>query len=145
MISHAAWNAILNGTSAVLLGVGFLMIRSHKVQAHKACMLAATGTSAIFLISYVAYHLRVGTVHFQGVGHARTVYLTILGTHSVLATVIVPLVIITLARALRMRFSDHKRIARWTLPLWAYVSVTGVIVYLMLYQIYAAPTLALKK
>lgn len=144
-MSHAAWNAVLNGTSAVLLCVGFVMVRSHRIQAHKACMLAATCTSTIFLISYIAYHLRVGSVHFQGLGNARTVYFTILGTHTVLAAAIVPLVIVTLVRALRFKFADHKRIARWTLPLWAYVSVTGVVVYFMLYQIYAAPALALKK
>ena len=139
MISHAACNAILNGTSAILLAAGFVMIRSHRVQAHKVCMLAATGTSTIFLISYIAYHLRVGDVHFQGIGRVRTVYFTILGTHTVLAAVIVPLVIVTLVRAWRLKFSDHRRIARWTLPLWAYVSVTGVVVYFMLYQIYVSP------
>ena len=139
MISHAAWNAILNGSSAVLITTGYVMIRSKRVQAHKACMLAAVGTSTAFLISYVVYHLRVGSVRFPGRGFARHAYLTMLGTHTILAAAIVPLVIVTLVRAFRGKFSDHKRIARWTLPLWAYVSVTGVLIYILLYQVYAAP------
>lgn len=139
MISHPAWNAILNGSSAVLVTSGYVMIRSKRVQAHKACMLAATATSATFLISYIVYHLRVGSVHFPGQGVARYAYLTMLTSHTILAAVIVPLVIITLTRALKGRFADHKRIARWTLPLWAYVSVTGVLIYFLLYQVYAAP------
>lgn len=139
MISHPAWNAILNGSSAVLITTGYFMIRSKRVQAHKTCMLAAVGTSTAFLISYVAYHLRAGSVRFPGQGFARHAYLTMLGTHTILAAAIVPLVIVTLIRAFRGKFPDHKRIARWTFPLWAYVSVTGVLIYILLYQVYAAP------
>jgi putative membrane protein len=115
------------------------MIRSKRVLTHKACMLAAVGTSTAFLVSYVAYHLRVGSVRFPGHGFARNAYLTLLGTHTILAAAIVPLVIVTLIRAFKGKFSDHKRIARWTLPLWAYVSVTGVLIYMLLYHIYAPP------
>jgi len=139
LIAQPAWNAILNGSSAVLVTAGYAMIRTKRVQAHKACMLAAVGTSTAFLISYIDYHLRVGSVRFPGQGIARTGYLTMLGTHTILAAAIVPLVIITLVRAFKGRFSDHRRIARWTLPLWAYVSVTGVLIYFLLYQVYAAP------
>ena len=139
MISHPAWNAVLNGTSAVLVTAGYFMIRSKRVLAHKACMLAATATSTIFLISYVIYHLHAGLVRFPGQGVARDAYLSMLTSHTILAIAIVPMVIISLTRALKGRFSDHKRIARWTLPLWAYVSVTGVLVYFWLYQVYAAP------
>jgi uncharacterized membrane protein YozB (DUF420 family) len=139
LISQPAWNAILNGSSAVLVTAGYVMIRTRRIQAHKACMLTAVGTSTAFLISYVDYHLRVGSIRFQGQGIARTAYLTMLGTHTILAAAIVPLIIVTLIRALKGRFSEHKRIARWTLPLWAYVSVTGVLIYVLLYQVYAAP------
>jgi uncharacterized membrane protein YozB (DUF420 family) len=125
----------------VLLGTGYVMIRRKRIQAHKTCMIAATCSSTIFLISYVAYHLRVGSVPFEGKGTIRTVYFTILGTHTILAAAIVPLVIVTLLRAWRANFSAHKRIAKWTFPLWAYVSVTGVVVYFLLYQLYAAPRL----
>jgi putative membrane protein len=139
LISHPGWNAVLNGTSAVLVTAGYVMIRNKRVQAHKACMLAATATSTVFLISYVDYHLHAGVLHFPGKGIAREAYLSLLTSHTILAIAIVPLVIISLVRALKGRFADHKRIARWTLPLWAYVSVTGVIVYFWLYQVYAAP------
>jgi putative membrane protein len=139
LISHPAWNAILNGSSAVLVTTGYVMIRSKRVQAHKACMLAATATSTVFLISYVEYHLHAGVLHFPGHGFAREAYLSMLTSHTILAIAIVPMVIISLARALKGRFADHKRIARWTLPVWAYVSVTGVLVYVWLYQVYAAP------
>ena len=139
MISHPAWNAVLNGSSAVLVTTGYVMIRSKRVQAHKACMLAATATSAAFLVSYVDYHLHAGVLHFPGLGVARYAYLTMLTSHTILAIAIVPMVIVSLVRALKGRFTDHKRIARWTLPLWAYVSVTGVLVYVWLYQVYAAP------
>ncbi len=139
MISQPAWNAILNGSSAILVTAGYAMIRTRRIQAHKSCMLAAVGTSTIFLISYLDYHWRVGSVRFPGQGIARTAYLTMLGTHTILAAAIVPLGIVTLVRALKGRFADHKRIARWTLPLWAYVSVTGVLIYIVLYQVYAAP------
>ena len=139
MISHPAWNAILNGASAVLVTTGYVMIREKRVLAHKACMLAATATSTAFLISYVDYHLHAGVHRFPGMGVAREAYFTMLTSHTILAIVIVPMVIVSLYRALKGRFADHKRIARWTLPMWAYVSVTGVLVYIWLYQVYAAP------
>jgi putative membrane protein len=138
MISHAALNATLNGTSAVLLTCGYAAIRARKIFVHKAFMIAAFLTSTAFLISYLAYHYRVGHVPFQGQGWIRPVYFTLLLTHTVLAAVIVPLIIVTLRRAWLDKFDKHRIIARWTLPLWMYVSVTGVIVYLMLYQIYPA-------
>ncbi len=138
MISHAALNATLNGTSAVLLTCGYAAIRARKIFVHKAFMIAAFLTSTAFLISYLAYHYRVGHVPFQGQGWIRPVYFTLLLTHTVLAAVIVPLIIVTLRRAWLEKFDKHRIIARWTLPLWMYVSVTGVIVYLMLYQIYPA-------
>jgi putative membrane protein len=141
LISPPALDAVLNGTSAILVTVGYVMIRTKRILAHKACMLAATATSAAFLISYVIYHYHLyasgeGPVHFPGAGAPRYAYLTMLTTHTILAIVIVPLVIISLVRALRSNFPAHKRIARWTLPLWAYVSVTGVLIYVVLYQIY---------
>jgi putative membrane protein len=138
MFSHAALNATLNGTSAVLLTCGYVAIRAHKIAVHKAFMIAAFLTSTAFLISYLAYHYRVGHVPFQGQGWIRPVYFTLLLTHTVLAAVIVPMIIITLRRAWLERFDKHRIIARWTLPIWLYVSVTGVIVYLMVYQIYVA-------
>ncbi len=104
--------------------------------AHRLCMLSAFTTSAIFLISYLTYHYQVGSVSFKGYGWIRTVYFTVLISHTVLAAAIVPLVLITLTRALKENFDRHKRIARWTLPLWLYVSITGVIVYWMLYHLY---------
>jgi uncharacterized membrane protein YozB (DUF420 family) len=138
MFSHAALNATLNGTSAVLLTCGYIAIRVRKIVVHKAFMIAAFLTSTAFLVSYLAYHYRVGHVAFQGQGWIRPVYCTLLLTHTVLAAVIVPMIIITLRRAWLERFDRHRIIARWTLPLWLYVSVTGVIVYLMVYQIYPA-------
>lgn len=102
-------------------------------------MILAFLSSSIFLVSYLTYHARVGSVHFQGQGWIRPVYFTLLGTHTILAAAIVPLAILTLSRALREQFDRHRRIARWTLPLWLYVSVTGVVVYFLLYHIYAAP------
>ncbi len=147
MISPPALDAVLNGTSAILVTVGYVMIRTKRILAHKTCMLAATATSAAFLISYVIYHYHLyasgeGPVHFPGTGAPRYAYLTMLTTHTILAIVIVPLVILSLVRALRSNFPAHKRIARWTLPLWAYVSVTGVLIYVVLYQIYAPPPVA---
>jgi uncharacterized membrane protein YozB (DUF420 family) len=138
MFSQAALNATLNGTSAILLTCGYVAIRARKVAVHKAFMIAAFLTSTAFLISYLAYHYRVGHVPFQGQGWIRPVYFVLLLTHTVLAIVIVPMIIVTLRRAWLERFDKHRIIARWTLPLWLYVSVTGVIVYLMVYQIYAA-------
>jgi putative membrane protein len=137
MFSHAALNATLNGTSAILLTCGYVAIRARKIAVHKAFMIAAFLTSTVFLISYLAYHYRVGHVAFQGQGWIRPAYFTLLLTHTVLAIVIVPMIIITLRRAWLEKFDKHRIIARWTLPLWMYVSVTGVIVYLMVYQIYA--------
>src|ERR1700734_1057737 len=136
MISHAALNASLNGTSAVLLTCGYLAIRARKIAVHKSFMIAAFLTSTVFLISYLVYHYRVGHVAFQGQGWIRPVYFTLLLTHTVLAIVIVPMIIVTLRRAWLEKFDKHRLIARWTLPLWLYVSVTGVIVYLMVYQLY---------
>ena len=129
-------NACLNGTSAVLLLSGYTFIRSGNVAAHRACQVSAVIVSLLFLASYLTYHYNHGTTRFQGTGLARPIYFTILTTHTILAVVIVPLVAVTLYRALRGDFSRHRRIARITLPLWLYVSITGVIVYLMLYQIY---------
>jgi len=127
-------NASLNATSAVLLATGYYFIRTGRRERHKACMIAALVVSALFLASYVVYHVQVGSVPFKGVGVIRTVYFTILITHVLLAIAIVPLVLITVSRALSARFDRHRAIARWTLPLWFYVSVTGVVVYLMLYR-----------
>ena len=137
MFSHAALNATLNGTSAILLACGYAAIRNGKIQLHKKFMLSAFAASCAFLISYLVYHYRVGHVPFQGQGLIRPVYFTLLLSHTILAIVIVPLILITLRRAFLEKFDKHRLIARWTLPLWFYVSVTGVIVYLMLYQIYA--------
>jgi putative membrane protein len=130
-------NAALNASSTLLLLAGFYFISRRNVTAHRACMLAALAVSALFLVSYVVYHAQYGSVKFAGQGAARPVYFFILITHVVLAAAIVPLVIITARRALRGDFARHRRIARWTYPLWLYVSVTGVVVYLMLYHLYA--------
>jgi putative membrane protein len=138
MFSHAALNASLNGLSAILLASGYVAIRAGKRDVHKAFMVSAVSVSLAFLVSYVIYHVRVGhVVLFQGQGWIRPVYFTLLTSHTVLAIVIVPLIIVTLHRAWMDKFDKHRIIARWTLPLWFYVSVTGVIVYLLVYQIYA--------
>jgi len=129
-----ALNATLNAIATVLLTAGWMLIRQGKRDAHRRCMLGALGVSAAFLTSYVIYHFNVGSVPFQKQGTIRTVYLTILFTHIVLAAAIVPLVLVTVSRALAARFDTHRRIARWTLPLWLYVSVTGVVIYVMLYR-----------
>ena len=129
-----ALNAALNATSFVILITGWLMIRRGHRQAHKRCMMAALAVSAMFLTSYVIYHLNVGSVPFTGTGWIRTVYFAVLIPHVILAAAIVPMVLVTVSRALSNRFDKHKQIAKWTLPLWLYVSITGVIVYLMLYQ-----------
>jgi len=129
-------NALLNATSAVLLIAGYLCIRRRKVTGHKVCMLSAFVTSTIFLTSYLILRYYAGMTQFTGQGWIRPVYFTILTSHTVLAAGIVPLVLITLSRALRGRFDRHARIARWTLPLWLYVSVTGVLVYWILYRLY---------
>jgi uncharacterized membrane protein YozB (DUF420 family) len=138
MFSQPALNATLNGVSAVLLACGYVAIRSRKIQLHKKLMISAFAVSCVFLVSYVIYHIRIREViHFQGQGWIRPVYFTLLTSHTILAIVIVPMILITLRRAWLGRFDKHRVIARWTLPLWFYVSVTGVIVYLMVYQIYA--------
>ncbi len=139
MLSHPALNATLNATSAVLLSTGYAMIRRGRVLAHKTCMGLAFACSTAFLVSYVIYHVKVGSVPFRGQGWIRPVYFVLLISHVVLAAAILPLAVVTLSRALREQFDRHKRIARWTLPLWLYVSVTGVIVYFLLYHLYANP------
>jgi uncharacterized membrane protein YozB (DUF420 family) len=131
-------NALLNGTSAVLLMSGYAFIKQGRVRAHRTCQVAAVVTSTLFLGSYLTYHYFHGTTRFAGQGIARLLYFIILISHTILAITVVPLVLITLFRAVRGDFERHRKIARWTLPIWLYVSVTGVIVYLMLYQIYPA-------
>lgn len=130
-----AFNAILNGTSAVLLVVGYAFIRQRRVVAHLTCMLTAFGVSTLFLISYVTYHYYAGSRPFGGQGWLRPIYFTLLITHIVLAAAIVPLALTTIYRALTAQFIRHKQLARWTLPIWLYVSVTGVLIYWMLYRL----------
>ena len=132
-----AVNATLNATSAVLLATGYAFIRKKQVNAHRVCMVSAFVVSMLFLVSYIVYHLHAGRTKFTEDGWVRPVYFTILLTHTVLAIAIVPLVLMTLYRAMRGQFDRHVRIARWTLPIWFYVSVTGVIIYFMLYHWYA--------
>jgi len=135
-----AVNASLNALSAVWLSAGYLYIRSGNKAAHRNCMVAAFVTSVLFLACYLTYHATVKTItHFVQPAWFRPIYLTILLTHTVLAMVIVPLILITLYRARKQQFEAHKKLARWTLPLWLYVSVTGVVVYLLLYQIFPQP------
>jgi len=129
-----ALNATLNATSFILLTAGWFLIKSGRRQAHKWCMIAALVMSAAFLTSYVIYHLQVGSVPFQKTGWIRTLYFLVLIPHIILAIAIVPMILITVSRALSNKFDRHKKIAKITLPLWLYVSVTGVIVYVMLYQ-----------
>jgi uncharacterized membrane protein YozB (DUF420 family) len=135
-------NACLNGLSAVFLGVGFYFIRRKNMLAHRKCMIAAFATSALFLACYLTYHgylayyLHRGPTRFLEPAWFRPIYLTILVTHTALAVVILPLVLMTLTRAVRQRFDLHRKIARWTWPLWMYVSVTGVVIYLLLYQVF---------
>ena len=133
--SLPALNAVLNSTSAILLTTGYVLIRRRRVTQHRVCMLAAFASSTLFLISYLVYHANVGSVAFTGQGSVRVVYLSILISHVVLAAMILPLALVTLTHALRERFDRHRRIARWTLPVWLYVSVTGVVVYVMLYRL----------
>ena len=128
-------NAFLNGTSAVLLVIAYVMIRQQKREAHKKAMLGAFATSAIFLISYLTYHFKAGITTFPHEGDLKTLYLTILFTHTVLAVTVPFLAMISMRRGLAGKFPAHKAIARWTLPIWLYVSVTGVVVYLMLYHL----------
>lgn len=131
-------NAILNGTSAVLIATGVVLIKRGRREAHKRAMIAAFITSSLFLVSYLYYHAHVGSVHFQGQGWSRPLYFSILLTHTVFAALVVPFVLVTLTRGLRGRYEKHKRSARWTYPMWLYVSITGVVVYLMLYHLFAA-------
>jgi len=134
--SLPAVNASLNGACTILLLLGFAFIRARKTDLHRLCMLAAFFCSTAFLVLYLYFHAHAGVIRFSGQGWIRPVYFTILITHTTLAVVIVPLVLITLSRALRERFDRHRAIARWTLPLWLYVSVTGVVVYWLLYVAY---------
>ncbi len=134
--SLPAIDASLNGASALFLVTGYLFIRRGKISLHRACMITAFACSTVFLACYVYFHLHAGIVRFGGEGWIRPVYFTLLTSHTILAVIIVPLVLITLTRALRERFDRHRAIARWTLPLWLYVSVTGVIIYWLLYLAY---------
>jgi uncharacterized membrane protein YozB (DUF420 family) len=128
-------NAFLNGTAAILLMWGFVLIRQRRIDTHRKVMTTAFGVSCAFLVCYLVYHAQVGSVKFQHSGWIRTVYFSILSTHTVLAAAVPVLAIITLRRGLSKRFDAHRRIAKWTLPIWLYVSVTGVVVYLMLYHL----------
>ena len=130
-----ALNAMLNGVSTIFLLTGYQFIRRGMADRHKACMLGALASSALFLVSYVTYHANTGSRPFEGEGPIRIVYFTILITHIILAAVIVPLALVTAARGLRGQYDRHVAIARWTFPAWLYVSVTGVVIYLMLYQL----------
>jgi uncharacterized membrane protein YozB (DUF420 family) len=132
-----AVNAMLNAASAVLLLAAYRAIRSHEVERHRLLMLSAAGVSTVFLACYLVYHAHVGSVRFTGQGPVRTLYFAILISHTILAVAIVPLVLRTLFLGLKRRDDRHRRLARWTFPLWLYVSVTGVVIYLMLYQLYA--------
>lgn len=131
-------NAMLNAMSGILIVIGFLFIRRKRIAAHRACMIGAVTCSSLFLISYLVYHVGfgAGVTRFTGAGWVRTAYHAILISHTILAVTVVPFVIVTLTRALRGEFIRHRRVARWTFPMWLYVSVTGVIVYLMLYHLY---------
>lgn len=129
-----AVNATLNGIATVFLSLGWVCILRGDIRRHRACMLAAFATSALFLTSYLVYHYNVGSVPFQGQGTVRVIYFAVLITHIILAAAILPLALITLSRALAERFDRHRAIARWTLPIWLYVSVTGVVIYVMLYR-----------
>jgi putative membrane protein len=129
-----AVNAALNATSTVFLFVGWLFIRRRDMRRHRFCMLSAFAASGLFLTSYVIYHANVGSVPFGGEGTIRLLYFTILITHVILAATILPLALVTLSRGLSRRFDRHRAIARWTLPIWLYVSVTGVVIYVMLYR-----------
>jgi putative membrane protein len=127
-------NAALNATSAVLLLTAYAFIKARRIRAHRRCMIAAFVTSSLFLVSYVVYHAQTGSKPFQGTGVVRTIYFSILIPHVLLAAAVLPLAIVTLRRGLRMDVRRHRRIAHWTLPVWLFVSVTGVVVYLMLYH-----------
>jgi len=132
-------NALLNSIAAILLGLGYYYIKNKRIHHHKYCMISAFGVSALFLVSYLIYHYFAGSRHFQGEGFVRYVYFTILLTHTVLAVVNLPLIITTFYRAYKQDWARHRKIAIWTFPIWMYVSVTGVIVYLMLYHLFPGP------
>ena len=131
-------NAILNATSGILITTGYVLIRRRQIAAHRACMIGAVVSSSLFLISYLIYHVGFakGVTRFTGTGGVRLLYFSILISHTILAIIIVPFVIVTLRRGLRGEFGKHRRVARWTFPMWLYVSVTGVIVYFMIYHLY---------
>src|SRR5436309_2737705 len=129
-----AVNATLNATSGILLLVGYVLMRARRIEQHRRCMIAAFVTSSLFLVCYVIYHAQVGNVRFMRQGFVRPLYFTILITHVSLAFVVLPLAIVTLSRGLKARYPRHRAIARWTFPIWMYVSVTGVLVYVLLYQ-----------
>jgi putative membrane protein len=129
-----AVNATLNALSGVLLVIGYVLIRARRIEQHRLCMIAAFVTSSVFLACYLTYHAQVGSVRFTREGIVRPIYFTILITHVTLAAAVLPLALVTLSRGLKSRFAKHRAIARWTLPIWLYVSVTGVLVYVLLYQ-----------
>ena len=131
-------NAMLNATSGLLIVCGFVLIRRRQIRAHRACMIGAVISSSLFLISYLVYHVGFGrgVTRFTGTGWVRTFYLTVLISHTILAVTIVPFIVVTLRRALKNQFMRHRAVARWTFPMWLYVSITGVIVYVMLYHLY---------
>jgi uncharacterized membrane protein YozB (DUF420 family) len=129
-----AVNATLNAISGVLLVIGYFLIRARRIEQHRRCMLAAFAVSALFLACYLVYHAQVGSVPFVRQGFVRPLYFSVLVTHIVLAAAVLPLALITLSRGLKARYAKHRAIARWTMPIWLYVSVTGVLVYVLLYQ-----------
>ena len=129
-----AVNATLNAASGILLLAGYALIRARRVEQHRRCMIAAFATSTVFLVCYLVYHAQVGSVPFRRQGFVRPVYFTILVTHVILAAAVLPLAVVTLSRGLQARIPQHVRIARWTFPIWLYVSITGVLVYILLYQ-----------
>jgi uncharacterized membrane protein YozB (DUF420 family) len=129
-----AINASLNALSGILLAIGWALIRTRRIEQHRACMIAAFVASSLFLVCYLVYHAQVGNVRFTRYGIVRPIYFTILITHVTLAAAVLPLAILTLSRGLKARYPQHRRIARWTFPIWMYVSVTGVLVYVLLYQ-----------
>jgi len=137
-------NATLNALSAILLALGYIFIRQKRIQAHRLCMLLAFGTSTLFLISYLVYHFQVGATAFQGAGLIRPVYYTLLISHILLAIILVPLALTVLYRGLKGRFLKHRPLARRVLPMWLYVSITGVVVYLLLYHLYPAASVAVR-
>ena len=130
--------AILNTTAATLVSLGYFFVRRKRVTAHRICMVSALLVSTVFMVFYLYYHAKIGNIPFAGVGSIRPVYFTLLASHVILAAVLFPLVLVTAGFAFRGNTTRHRRIARWTLPIWLYVSITGVIIYLMAFHIYAA-------